>query len=715
MACGAVFAVWRSVPSGAGLRLRLALAALRLLALAALITPALNIGRAVTSGRAREAVWTVLIDRSGSMGVNDAGGKTRLGAALADAAFVRDSAPGAELLTFAGDLDGPPADLGALKADGDSTSVTKALSSLLARLNPAGPGRKGVILLSDGRETSGSEGYDKMIMTARAFDIKVYPKPYGAARPADALELLTPKTHFTAFAGQKIRIPFTVRNNSSESAVASVTLSAPGPGGAEEKKTPVKANDSAGSFFEFCADTPGCRELKMSLSGGRSRGIFVSVLRSGVSALMLEGYPFWDSKFMARLMINESKISLTSLNRVSQGKYFMVKSGGGGGGFADEDTVSAEVFDRLDSFDLVIIGRGMEHFLDAGRAGKILDFVSGGKAVLFARGKPCSDTLPALEEMEPVSWGGLLKGKFHWRPSAFAELSGFAGEVLPGPSDPVWGALPPAEHLREVKKLKPFAEVLIEGVPEKSLSGGAGAAEPVLIFMRFGAGAVAAVNSDEMWTWDFLPDRADAAKFYSEFWINLMDWLPRGAEFAPGAEYSLISDKKSVSPGTPVFVRVASRKNPGAAPDITLEISKDGKTVSSVKPSRQGEKIWTASVTLREPGDYKISLAATSGEKSGAETAEISVPLTVASPPAEMDNTNSGGGFLARLAADTGGSVITPGAALAETLLRRQEPPADERQNPLDWRAAWDNAWILALILAAALADYWLRRRNGLV
>src|SRR5207248_8324499 len=116
---------------------------------------------------------------------------------------------------------------------------------------------------------------------------------------------------------------------------------------------------------------------------------------------------------------------------------------------------------------------------------------------------------------------------------------------------------------------------------------------------------------------------------------------------------------------------------------------------------------FTAAYRAGAPGEYIASIPG-----SGSRSAPISCVFTVAPGHEEDLNRSSDPDLMRQLAAAGGGVAMT----LADVEGFPERLPAREAartKNPTP-RTAWDRPWVLAVLLTALGAEWWLRRRAGL-
>lgn len=701
-------------------RLRATLLVLRVAAVACAGVIAFNPGRWREDETKKAAEWAVLVDSSASMGVADVKGAARWKEACRlseKIAAVRDAAP-VKFYSFAGNLDPveSAAKLSSRACDGDTTDILRAGGGLLDIYQPSGRRLMGVIVLSDGHQIRAGSP-DELVSRARSLQAPVYAMPLGGRVEAKDLGLAPERRHYIAFKGRPLRVGIKLDARGLENIRPVVQLfDAAGKKVGEKTVEVARAGTQVGEF-EIAPGEHGTSEYTAKVAPWEGETIVVnnqcrvsvSVMDEKIRVLFVEGTPNWDSKFIAQLLQKQNNVTLTTIYRIASDRFLSIE---GGGSAAGENPESAFPQDAaaFQKFDLVIFGRGAEYFLTPERARHLKTFVGDhGGGVLFARGKPYAGLLPELEPLEPVTWGGEVVADFRWHPTIAGEDAGLFGELLPGVKDPVWEKLPPLSHAQECARLKVFAQVLAEGV---IAGGGRDRSFPVVLSHRFGKGLVITVNLDGLWQWDFFPTQENSGRIYRDFWNQILLWSVTYSDFLPGQEYALRLGESLVDVEQPVSARVLKRTplKSGKAP--VLRIFDGGQLAQEVAlpASASAPEQWEGVFSLSKPGSYLVELA-TEGTNA---TARLVEPLQVRMPPAEKDDTSCDETFLARLAEKTGGRII--GEADIEALLRPGGPPksAAQKENT-EWQPAWSRGGVLAALAALFAAEWFLRRRQGLI
>jgi hypothetical protein len=124
----------------------------------------------------------------------------------------------------------------------------------------------------------------------------------------------------------------------------------------------------------------------------------------------------------------------------------------------------------------------------------------------------------------------------------------------------------------------------------------------------------------------------------------------------------------------------------------------------------------TEFTSLTKPGTYRIELTGPDVErllqKDGVKTVEQKLTISTGGNPVELGEISVDPELAAHLASVTGGIVAAPDeAAKMLPLFGAATKDVEERKET----ALWDNWIMLAIAVAAATAEWILRRRGGLV
>ncbi|OGV56276.1 MAG: hypothetical protein A2017_11530 [Lentisphaerae bacterium GWF2_44_16] len=712
----AVWMGWKS-SGGAGTGKRLTITALRGATALLLMLIALNPGRWRQEDSGSEKRWAVMIDRSLSMDVKDEkGGMSRWEKAHTCLMKI-DQFAGMpkDYYTFSAGLEeklNSPEDMKKLKADGASTDITGTGEKLIDIYKAGRSGLAGMIIISDGHQIAPSkEG--EFALRARAECMPVYAFVPGGKVPGKNISITASRRYYTAFIGETLSIQTFVKNTNMGNTGISLELSCNGRN-PETKKLQIENNSTAECEFKMKFPQKGI--YRITLSAGHIAGdgvqdddqteIMVSVINEKINILMIEGQPFWDSKFLSQALRKNPNINLTNIYRLSETRYFEVKTDESGASESEVPIFPDNIKD-LAAFDIVIFGKGIEYFLNNKRINLLKVYLKdSGGALLLARAKPYSENLPGFETLEPVKWGEAVSREYRWEPTEAGTASGIFGDFLPGINNRIWNELPMLKYAYRCPELNSFSEVLAQG--KVSSSSGAGSSFPVLISRKYGKGIVTALNSEGLWTWDFFPSGKGNGAFYGEFWLQLIHWMARHSDYLPGFNMALRLNKTSVLPGEPVTALISARDTASEKSDILINVFKNSQLIDSIKPVFDEDGSSGSAIIV--PGKTGI-LTVELRYKENSKDMTLHSMLFVKRPPEEGDELSADPAFLKKICEDSGGRLI----ANDEIEFMKKEKDILPEQGNAVWIPLWDNWMLLCVIVFLAGAECFIRRRNGML
>lgn len=442
--------------------------------------------------------------------------------------------------------------------------------------------------------------------------------------------------------------------------------------------------------------------------------VFLDVHTRRIKVLILEGQPFWDSKFLAASLRKDDRIELTQITQVTRRKRETIVTR-----VESKLPPLPQTIEQWADYDVVILGKSLERLLSPARAAQLAEFVSDhGGHVILARGIPYDPDSPAGQELksvlapvEPVVWGtGVVTA-----PGLVLTPSGrgsqwFAPTKMGVNVEAALARLPGLESAARIEREKSGTIVLAR----TAAAGGSSAnaeGQPALVRMNYGRGTVAAVLGDGLWRWSLLsPENRDLAGFYDTFWSNLVRWLSMGGEFPPGQQVSLSLSRTSVRLGDPMAAEVVYKHHPpgGVQPALRL-IEPDGRR-SDVPLQRLpgAAPRYRAELALEHIGIHELQLHA-----PGMLPAQQHTRFNVYDVDIERLETSANPMNLRILAEHTGGRFFEAErmSELADHLRRHRQaaivPPRLEY--------VWDRWFVMCLLLSWIGAEWLLRRLAGLL
>jgi hypothetical protein len=719
---------WRA-SRGLPRRLRGVALAARGGALTALAAVALNAGRWRQAGADAKPRWCVLVDRSASMAAADAGGRSRWDAACAAVARLEKAAGkdrDVDVLVFSGQAEGAPPDAGGLaglKPDGQATDAGRAVASATTG---AGGRTAGIVLLTDGRQTVA--GADPFLagMRARAQDAPVLAVAFGQVTKRRDLSVKAARRLVIGFAGQPVRIQGEVAAQWPNDVNVAVELVDGAGAAVATNVVRLSAESRAPVTFSVTPARTGYAAYRLRVAPWEGESdvrnnedpFEISALDRKIRVLLIEGVPYWDSKFLGQHLRLQPNMAVTSVSRTAPDRFLAIAPDGEA--YSEGREIFPDTVDQLAAYDIVVFGKGAEYVMNPARVAALKTFVAEqGGSVVFARGRPHAEAGGGLEDLEPVVWTGAPAADCRWVPRPEGEDAGLFAGQLPGRDDAVWMRLPPVKCSQSVVRLKSFAQVLAEGRRTAGGGGAGGAAQavPLLVSRRFGKGMTATMNVDGLWQWSFFPSAQEASAMYGDVWAQLLLWAGTYAEFLPGHRYAVQLSASSVGPETPVRVQVR-RRGAGREGTPRLRVARGAETVQRVVLAEdERADSWESVLALSEPGLYRVTVEAGDGAAGDGEAGdgEAGVLLQVVPPPGELDEVNPDLAYLARLAEASGGRVVAA-EALEAAMAQREHERAQRSgaDGQAVWEPVWDRGWVLVCVLAALAAEWTVRRRSGL-
>ncbi len=754
----ALLAGWAYWKLDAGRRSRIALATVRMLLM--LFVVLLILGpRLERQNETIEPDWVVVLtDRSGSMQVADvepalagASRTTRdqqLRAALASAyPSLKRIAAERELLVMGFDASAYP--IGTIEdeqglgpidlppAIGTRTSISTALSQALART--AARPVAGIVLLSDGRT---AERPDKGLMRRLQGDrIPVFPYALGSPSPIGDLAVTRVEAPTVAFVRDTIPVQVRVERRGDASATAggdtTVELVDQLTGKVFESRPLSEAspdpNDPASLALTLSGSETdaGAREWTVRLVTTRpdlitennQRSFSVDLLDRPIRTVYFDGYPRWEYRYVKNLLIREGSINSSNLLLAVERRFLQ-----------EGDSLLRSIprsSEEWAPFDVVIMGDLRPDLFTTEQLQQIREHVAmRGGGLLWMAGSgstpggwaetPLADLLPFAMGAGSGARGGasvrIWDRTVVVRPTPASERLGLLNLSQPrgwpaqlASPDTGWSQLRWAQRI-DPSAVKPSAEVLAMAVP----ADGQGEPTPLVMTMRYGAGRVIYVATDETWRWRY----AKGETLQERFWLPLVRLLARDSVARTGMPAVLELSQSVVPVEQPVriAVRLLDQSLVDAAPAaIRVRLVPVGENAVGRAPvnlrlqqesegvARGGVRTYAGAWVALEPGEYRVETAEPLLAGIGLQQ-----PLSIILPDNEMRTPETDHGLLADLAIQSGGQMLTLQDLLNldEILPNRQvrivTPPTTE--------TLWDTPLALIVFLTLACTE-WIGRK----
>ena len=634
-------------------------------------------------------------------------------------------------------------------------SITDLAAAIAASVEPNRPAGQAVLLLSDGNHNAGG-GTPQVLASvslARAVDAPIFTKTFGSDQEIHDLAIRLHAPQQLSFVGQTVPVAAFVRRRGRAPEAVTVALEHDGKEVARQSVF-VAGDAEAEVRFQVQQETRGLYRYEArvvpfegEVTTVNNYGTFLlRVVDEPIRVLLVEGKPYWDSKFLARTLASDRSIELVSVVKMTEGRYLErtlkrsknetgerggvsppvgspaqpQKTGGLTPPRSPESPVTeswrvihngADVLadaKTLGTFQVLVLGRDSESFLTDQALGHVRNWVASDSGALVCyRGQPMAQVNERLEKLLPVQWRTSRESRFRMtltdrgRDLRWFESQGprASGDTLP--------QLPTLASSTTAEPPKPLATVLA------SASGGSGEESPVVTFQPYGGGRVVVVEGAGMWRWAFLPPAySDHDTTYGSLWQSLLRWLVSGAGLLPGQDMALRTDQVTFGSNEPATATLLVRREAAQGQIPNIELTGDAiEGVRTVTPTAAGEGPGVFRLMFGElpEGRYQARIAGQPVEKSGTRTV-----FDVRRLLEEQLDLKARPDLMARIAASTGGVELKTGtpSELADAFTAHLDRARPERIRRIP---AWDRWWVLLGTFFIWTLAWGVRRRAGLV
>jgi hypothetical protein len=691
---------------------------------------------------------TILVDESASMATTDSpGGKSR----YADAVRIADQMVAqlknqfdVRIRSFAENGSWTDsAKLVASKPDGASTDLAAAIEQSLDE-QPQG---QFMLLLSDGIHNAGGGAMRvrRSVEKARAMAAPIYTRTSGGKTTAKDVEVSLNLPQEMAFVGQSVPIRVSVRQRGSVTDLARISVAlddkilesqdvALRPDATSEATFQVGQSANGLYRFEFRVD----QHANEVTAVNNVATLLLRVVDEPVRVLLLEGKPYWDTKFLVRTLAGDQSIELTSIVCMTPGRFLQrdisrpqtqlgestalptttpatvtnPQSANDGNELVLRKEAWKVLADArkllsdpaiLSSYQIIVLGRDAEIYLNDQVLAQWKKWLTNGNGSLVCfRGAPSSQVSQRLGELMPVRWSPRRESRFrvrltesgqslHWLPNA-------------GGDEDVLANLPSLASVTQPERPKPLAVVLATAVGEAEQH------EPVISYQPIGNGRVVIVEGTGMWRWAFLPpEHQDHDATYGLLWRSLVRWLVANAGLLPSQQLAMRSDKVIFATGETASATLLMREA-GEPPQIELTGGKldQPQRFTPVSTGTSAGQFRVVFGRLAE-GRYRAKVV-------GAEDRDSAsiAPFDVRGSLEERLDIAARPDLMALIAQQSGGAVLKADDAseLSQKFTEHLSASLPQRTVRV---MAWDRWWVLSVVLAQWAMAWGLRRATGLV
>ncbi len=651
-----------------------------------------------------DRVTLVALDTSRSMKQADVGKTSRFNAAK-NLLYSANMAPGeagasardTRWFEFNNDATPVTGSLETLKPDGATTRFDRSINAMLSSLS-GGEEARALIVLTDGHDLE-MVNPAKTAALARSRHTPIYAVPFGRQGKVRDVSARIANYQPYSYVKQKARISAVLRLIGCEFEDLTVQLLRQDQV-VQTRHLNAEENSQLPVEFEVVEPQVGQFEYEIRVvplpgeidTENNSALTYLNVIDQQIQVLLLEGSPYWDTTFLQRSLMRNDKINLDCILQYSRDSARVVRKNK-----PQEDLKIPATQDDFNQYDVVILGRDVDHILDAPRVQNLQNYVKDhGGTVIFSRGQ----AFDSVNELEPVIWNKASMEKVSMTVSregqSVAPFKLVAEQIGSG-------ALPDLIAGHRIEERKPLAAVLAQAVSREN-----GDAMPGFVHRRFGQGQVLSVGVEGLWHWAFNPKAEAVNSMFDRFWDQMILWLMAGRDFSPNKEFSFRSSSANVLLGEKVYFKLVTRSLSTQVRSVPVTIMQEGKEIARTSLTSAGSE-----GGYRLTGDYLP-------EKTGRYSAVADLPggvreeskFIVFDENLEETEVATDVSYLRRLCEGSGGRVITPDE------LKKLKTELDNQQSsaPPQIRrtSAWDRAWIFYGIGLLFGVDWYLRRKWGL-
>ncbi|MFN0133089.1 MAG: hypothetical protein ACKVW3_11270 [Phycisphaerales bacterium] len=451
--------------------------------------------------------------------------------------------------------------------------------------------------------------------------------------------------------------------------------------------------------------------------------VAVEVVDRPLRVAYFDGYPRWEYRYVKDLLVREQSIESAIMLLASNRRYIQ------------EGDVTLDALPRSPEewarFDVVVLGDLPASLFSRDQLEQVRDLVATrGAGLLWIAGtgstpgswrdSPLADLVPFFLGAATSSGTGvpLFDEPVLITPTPAADrlnilrLGDTPDEPWPARlKDPRagWSQLRVAQRI-DPAQVKPGTEVLATFTPVSRLDD-ASAATPAVLSMRYGAGRVLYVATDETWRWRY----ARGEILSERFWLPLirlqgreslsrsskpamLEAFPRRAVAGQPVRLVVSLLDQSLIDRAPPGITLRSKRQATDEPPVPLTLAPE-----SSEAAQAGSKSYATSWTPTEPGTYRVEAA-----DSFLSSSSLAVTIEVGLADDELRRPDTDHPLLARLSEQTGGQTIN---ATQISMLPDLLPKRERRIVGIpDIEPLWDKPLVLLLLLTLLTLEWVVRR-----
>jgi hypothetical protein len=436
--------------------------------------------------------------------------------------------------------------------------------------------------------------------------------------------------------------------------------------------------------------------------------VAVDVLDAKNRVLFLEDVPRFESKHLSRALFANKDITPLAFFQLPSRKVPGTKEWVA---YGDRQGLTFDLTpEQLRLNKIIILGDFDSEAISPEHCRTILEFVEkGGSLILLGGQKLWGENGISKTELSKLlpftrAGGAALEGKFAvaWTAEGKAHPALANNPDLPS-------ELPPILSVFTGATLSGGAFTLVDVQTDAGR-------QPVLVSRVYGQGKVLAVLTDSLWRWVLQPGDE---KPYPKFWRQIVQWMSPSEGDLDKYHLELFTDAGTIAVGDPAILQgrlvippAETRKNWKVACEITtpservLQLNMTGRHIQT----SGGAEIpgYVTEFTPSEPGNYR---AVASVEVDGKKVVSTPCLFSVRATSQELVLKPINDKVLKALARSSGGRYGTP-----EEIDRALQDMrvSERRERKLEYLSLWQNAFVLACLIALLAIEWVIRKLRNM-
>jgi len=582
------------------------------------------------------------------------------------------------------------------------------------------------ILLSDGRQTAPADVAGTADLLAM-INVPVYTIPIGSALQPRDLSIASIDVPEAVFLKDQALVKTILGTAGFEGEELTVRLEAAG--NVVQQQTITPATDSTAVSFSLPADQPGRFDYVVTSdprpgelrNDNNSRSFSLKVVDNKARVLLLDGDARWEFRYLNNLLERDRQVEATTILFRQPWLEILNQP-------ALQNTLPPAVAFReiLARTDLLIIGDLNPAEADPQTWQMVEEAVTrDGLTVVIIAGRqymPLAHQSEILKSMLPVTTVRQKLAEQFLASAPGSEQTAFRLTLTPAAQNLTMLQLQEDPGSRDTSLTKlPGHPWIATGTPKPgaavwataSIPGLPAQADPVIVQQDYGFGQIVWLGLDSTWRWR----RRAGDEWHYKFWGQLIRWAARSKAAAGNNSIRMsVSDVIVDETESPeVVVRWDRRLLPqvmNAAIYVIAEQpgSEIPPVITRLQPSSDTPERSSARLPKLTRGNWNLQLK--------VENTTVDIPPNVQTElivrpqvSAELADVSCNRTLLKQLAEQSGGELIEPWDVARITQLLQ---PVDQPQQKLLERSLWDHWLLIVLFCTLLMAEWIVRRINGL-